>query len=186
MEPLPAAEPVDDLGIMLVTGRVKNPQAAIQEAEDAERLGFRRVFVSERFDLKEVGALLGGVGARTKRIDFGTAALAVGSRHPLVTAAMGATLQSMYGPRFVLGLGRSDAAHFVDQGMNEASYDALVDYANIIRRLWAGESVAYDGELGNFRELRMADPLEGTPPQIWSIMLGGPKEIGRASCRERV
>ncbi|MHB8695830.1 MAG: TIGR03857 family LLM class F420-dependent oxidoreductase [Solirubrobacteraceae bacterium] len=166
---------VDDLSIMLVAGRVRTPRAALQEARDAERLGISRALVSERFDLKEVGALLGGVGAVTDTIEFGTAALAVGSRHPLVTAALGATMQTMYGPRFVLGLGRSDAAHLADQGMQEASFSALVDYASIIRRLWAGETVTYEGELGRFDGMRMADPLEGPPPQIWSIILGGPR-----------
>ncbi|MGU3498736.1 TIGR03857 family LLM class F420-dependent oxidoreductase [Mycobacterium sp. C31M] len=166
---------------MLVTGRVRTPRDALTEAVDAERLGFRRVFVSERYDLKEAGALLGGVGALTDTIGIGTAALAVGSRHPLVTAALSATMQAMYGPRFILGLGRSDAAHFVDQGMREASYPALVEYADIIRRLWAGESVSYDGELGSFRELRMADPLDGPPPEIWSIMLGGPRACRTAA-----
>ena len=172
---------VDDLSIMLAAGRVKTPRMALNEAADAERLGFRAVFLSERFDLKEVGALLGGVGAVTSTINFGTAALAVGSRHPLVTAALGATMQAAYGPRFILGLGRSDDAHLADQGIREASYTALIEYADILRRLWGGEVVRYDGELGTFPAMRMADPLEGEPPKIWSIVLGGPRACRTAA-----
>jgi len=166
---------------MLAAGRVKTPRMALDEAVDAERLGFRAVFLSERFDLKEAGALLGGVGAVTSSISFGTAALAVGSRHPLVTAALGATMQATYGARFILGLGRSDNAHLADQGMHEASYSALVDYAGILRRLWRGEVVAYDGELGSFPAMRMADPPQDAPPEIWSIVLGGPRACRTAA-----
>jgi hypothetical protein len=39
---------VDDLDIFLLAGRITDPAVAINEGEDAERLGFRRVWLSER------------------------------------------------------------------------------------------------------------------------------------------
>jgi alkanesulfonate monooxygenase SsuD/methylene tetrahydromethanopterin reductase-like flavin-dependent oxidoreductase (luciferase family) len=63
---------VEDLSIWLIPGRVKDPSEAITQAVDAERLGFRRAFLSERFDLKDAGALLGGVLARTSRLEAAT------------------------------------------------------------------------------------------------------------------
>ena len=50
----------EDLSIWLIPGRAKDPSLAITQAVDAERPGFRRVFLSERFDLKDAGALLEG------------------------------------------------------------------------------------------------------------------------------
>src|SRR5207248_110278 len=101
LEPLAA-----DLSAYVQGGRVRSSAQAISDAVDAERLGFRRVFLSERYDLKEAGALLGGMAALTSRLGIATSALLPGSRPPILTAALGATLHSAYGPRFVLGLGR--------------------------------------------------------------------------------
>ena len=107
----PSCQPIlpvlDDIGIFLTAGRVRDPSVALTEAQDAERLGIGRVWLAERYDLKEAGALLGGVAARTSRLGIGTATVATGSRHPLLTAALAATMQAMYGGRFTLGLGRS-------------------------------------------------------------------------------
>jgi alkanesulfonate monooxygenase SsuD/methylene tetrahydromethanopterin reductase-like flavin-dependent oxidoreductase (luciferase family) len=79
----------------------------LDDAVEAERLGFRRVFLSERYNLKEAGVLLGGVGARTTRLGLATGVVALRTRHPLMMVAMGATLHAAFGPRFVLGIGRS-------------------------------------------------------------------------------
>ena len=178
---IPRSTTASDLGVLLAPGRTTHPEVALQQAVDAEERGLGRAFVSERFDLKEAGSLLGGVGALTSRLHFGTAALAVGSRHPLVTAAMGATMRSIYGPRFILGLGRSDAGHLKDQGMREASYQDLEEYARMIRQLWAGDTVTYDGPMGDFGTMRMADTPAEPHPQIWSVMLGGPKACRTAA-----
>jgi 5,10-methylenetetrahydromethanopterin reductase len=166
---------VDDMSAYIQGGRVKSSAAAIDDAVEGERLGLRRVWLSERYDLKEAGALLGGMAARTSRLGLGTAALFPGSRPPILTAALGATLHSAYGPRFTLGLGRSFGEYISSANMKAISFEALCDYADIFRRLWKGESVDYEGPVGSFKGLRMADAYDGPPPEIYSVMLGGPK-----------
>jgi 5,10-methylenetetrahydromethanopterin reductase len=166
---------VDDLSAYIQGGRVRSSAAALDDAVEAERLGLRRVWLSERYDLKEAGALLGGMGARTSRLGLGTAALFPGSRPPILTAALGATMQSAYGARFTLGLGRSMGAYIRNANMEPISFQALLDYVDIFRRLWQGETIDYDGPVGSFRGLRMADTYDGPPPEIWSVTLGGPK-----------
>jgi alkanesulfonate monooxygenase SsuD/methylene tetrahydromethanopterin reductase-like flavin-dependent oxidoreductase (luciferase family) len=47
----------------------------LEEAVLAERLGLRRGFLSERYDIKVTGPLLGGVGAVTSRLSLGTGVL---------------------------------------------------------------------------------------------------------------
>ncbi|MCW3010342.1 MAG: hypothetical protein JWO90_746, partial [Solirubrobacterales bacterium] len=73
---------VDQLSAFLIAGRVtavtpedardetgaRTPAQGIQDGVDAEELGFHRVFLSERWNLKEAAVLLGAVGARTSRI----------------------------------------------------------------------------------------------------------------------
>ncbi|HEY4410702.1 MAG TPA: TIGR03857 family LLM class F420-dependent oxidoreductase [Acidimicrobiia bacterium] len=173
---------VPDLNAFVLTSRVKDVGQVFGDAADAERLGFKRLFVAERYDLREAGALLGGVAARTSRLEIGTGAVIPASRPPIMTAALGATMQALYGSRFNLGLGRGIASHLRGQGLPVFGWDEYADYVSIVRRLWAGETVAYDGPLGTFESLRMAETLDGPPPLIWTMIVGGPVASRRAAC----
>jgi 5,10-methylenetetrahydromethanopterin reductase len=178
--PLPVGEQaldalVDDMGIFLIAGRTPDPSIALTQGEEADRLGLRRAWLSERYDLKESGALLGGVAARTRRLEVGTGVIASGSRHPLITAAIAATMQAMYGGRFVLGLGRSDKAYLRGQSIPIHSMQAFKDYVVIVRRLLEGETVHYSGPAGEYEALKIVDlPKNGRPP-IWYVNRAGPK-----------
>ncbi len=165
---------VPDLSIWVIPGRTTDPGQAITQAIEAERLGFRRVFLSERFDLKDAGALLGGVLARTTRLIAATGIAAAGARSPLMTASMAATLQTAYGGRFVLGLGRSSGPYLAGQGIQEFTYQAYEDYFAILRRLFGGETVSYDGPAGRYEALKTVDPCPGDPPELWATTMGGP------------
>jgi len=166
---------VEDLSLYVAGGRIRSSAAVIEAAIEAERLGLHRVWLSERYDLKEAGVLLGGMAARTSRLRLGTAALIPTTRPPILTAALGATLHSAFGPRFTLGLGRSMGEFISNANLQPVSLQGLQDYADIFRRLWAGETVSYDGPIGTFDRLHMADRYDGPAPEIYSVMLGGPK-----------
>ena len=171
-----ALEPVvDDLSLYVRGGRLRSSADVVPDAIEAEQVGLYRLWLSERYDLKEAGALLGGMAATTTRLRLGTAALFPGSRNIMLTAALGATMHSAYGPRFTLGLGRSMGAYIQNANLRAISFQELVDYADIIRRLWRGQTVDYDGPIGSFKQLHMADGYDGPPPEIYSVMLGGPK-----------
>jgi len=141
---------VSDLNAFVLTSRVKDVRRVFGDADDAERLGFKRLFVAERYDLREAGALLGGIAARTTRLEIGTGAIIPATRPPILTAALGATMQALYGPRFNLGLGRGIASHLTGQGLPVYGWEEYADYVSIVRRLWAGETVRYDGPVGTF------------------------------------
>ena len=166
---------VPDLSAYIAGGRIRDSRQVIAEAVDAERLGLRRVWLSERYDLKEAGVLLGGMAALTSRLELGTAALIPSTRPPMLTAALGATLHSAFGPRLTLGLGRSMGEFISNANLAPVSFDGLRDYADIFRRLWAGEWVDYDGPVGTYRGLHMADTYDGPPPRLYSVNLGGPR-----------
>ena len=173
---------VEDMSTYLISGRVRSSEPddprlsrsvrqGVQDGVDAERLGFRRVFLSERHDIKEAGVILGGVGALTSHVEIGTGAVSVPSRDPRMAAALGATMHAAYGPRFILGLGRATAGFM---GQKAVTYAALTDYVQILRRLWRGETVDYDGPAGRYDGIRLQDTYEGPAPQIWGVLLGGP------------
>jgi probable F420-dependent oxidoreductase len=177
----PELAPVtDDFSAYIIAGAVsadegkfqretegRTPAQGIEDGVDAERLGFRRVFISERWDLKQADVILAGIGAKTTRLELATGIIVPTTRHPWNVAALGATMQACFGPRFVLGLGRGEAGAFKGMGIEMTTFKAMVESANITRRLWAGESVAYEGQLGSFDALQSHETYPGPPPPIW-------------------
>ena len=166
---------VEDMSAYIAGGRIRDSAEVIEQAVDAERIGFQRIWLSERYDLKEAGVLLGAIAARTTRLQLATGALIPSSRPPILTAALGATLHSAFGPRLTLGLGRSMDAYISNAAIATVSRAALMDYVDIYRRLWRGEVISYDGPAGHYEGLHMADRYEGPPPQVWAVHFGGPK-----------
>jgi probable F420-dependent oxidoreductase len=181
---LPAV--VDDLSAFVISGRVKSrlpaepgfetsvrtPAQGVQDGVDAELLGFRRVFLAERPELKEPGVILGGIAARTSRLGVATGIVAAGSRHPMLLASLGATIHAAYGPRFTLGMGRGAPAY--GHGGHQ-SYEALADTCTIVKRIWSGEQFEYDGPAGNLGRLGLKDIYEGDPPEIVIGCFGLPR-----------
>jgi probable F420-dependent oxidoreductase len=192
-EPVPSAVDldtvVDDWSGWMISGRVRShlpedqsyettvrtPAQGIQDGVDAERIGYRRVYISERLNLKEAGTFLGGIAAKTSRLEIGTAMATPGYHHPLHAAALGATMHACFGPRFILGIGRGSNTWLKGTGMTEVGYQGVIDYADIVRRLWRGERVDYEGPAGSFVDLHMGDVYEGPAPEIWLGGFGLPK-----------
>jgi len=178
---------VEDLSIYLICGRVTTEHkpgfthvaSVLSDAVEAERLGFRRGWLSERFDLKDSGAILGGCGALTTRFGLGTGVWAAPSRHPMVAASFGATMQALYGPRFTLGLGRGVPL----PDMPEYTFDQFVHYAETVKALWSGGTVEYQAPGGDMPTvLRTVDALGEVPkPEIWTFNYGRPKAARAAA-----
>lgn len=177
---------VEDLSIWVGSGRLyakdqppgssgRSVRQAIDDVVEAEAIGFRRAILSERYNLKHASTFLGIAAGKTSRIDLATGVLAIRSRSPLLVAAMGATLHAAVGPRLVLGLGKSMPTWIDNTGtLRPTTYREVVDYASILRQLWAGERVDYDGPVGKFDGLALGDRYDGPPPQLWYGTMGFP------------
>jgi 5,10-methylenetetrahydromethanopterin reductase len=96
-----------------------------------------------------------------------------------VLASMGQTLQSLSGGRFRLGLGRSAAWRWRAYGAPTPTLAILADTADILRRLWAGETVTYSGPAGEFPRLRLAQRADVEPPPLLLAAVG-PKTLDLA------
>jgi probable F420-dependent oxidoreductase len=117
--------------------------------------------------------VLGAIAARTTRIDVASGIITTPARHPLHAAGLGATMQAAFGPRFVLGLGRGNPGWLGGAGLEMPTYSALRDYVDILRRLWAGEVVAYDGPAGTYGHLELEDVDPAVrAPDVWFGTLG--------------
>jgi probable F420-dependent oxidoreductase len=163
------------LSSYVLPGRAPDPRAGIAQARAAERIGLGSVFVSERHESKETGSMMGALSQVTSRVNLAAGLTHFGTRHPLVLAGLGATMQYLSGNRFVLGFGRSVPKVFKMWGAPVYNNAGMADYALILRRLWAGERVSYNGPVGNFPQMQLAQVPERPPP----ILLGavGPKTL---------
>jgi 5,10-methylenetetrahydromethanopterin reductase len=96
-----------------------------------------------------------------------------------VLASMGQTLQALTGGRFRLGLGRSASWRWAAYGQPAPTLAALADIASVLRRLWDGQTVTYDGPLGRFPQLRLPVVLDAEPPPLLLAAIG-PKTLALA------
>lgn len=147
-----------ELGFYTLAGAPQSPRDMFGELARAEELGLGTAFISERFNIKEAGALTGAAVAATKSMNIITAATNHTTRHPLVTASWASTLHLLSNGRFSLGLGRGIEAMFKAYGMPMATTHSLEEFASLMRRLWKGETVMNWSDLtGTYPVLRL-DP----------------------------
>ncbi len=156
----------DNLFSFVLPGQTAEPRAGLDQARDAERIGHRGIFLSERWESKETGAMLGALAASTERVTIVAGMTHCTTRHPLVQAGMAQTLQMLSGDRFVLGYGRGVPALFPKLGIPVLSREGMADHVAIIRKLWAGETVRYHGPAGDFPEMQLAAGYDRPPPII--------------------
>lgn len=159
------SEQLTELGYYALSRHPVTPAELVAEAQLADELGFGTAFVSERFNIKDAAALCGALGAATSRLGIATAATNHSTRHPIVTATMGATLAELTGSRFALGLGRGITAQWQILGLSTITGAELEDITVLLRRLWAGEMViGHDGPAGSYPLLNLGVTLRPPPP----------------------
>jgi 5,10-methylenetetrahydromethanopterin reductase len=200
----------EDMSAFIIAGQVssepgryeretegRTPAQGVQDGVDAERLGFRRVWLSERWDIKQADVILSAIGAKTTRLEIGSGIIVPSTRHAWSTAALGATFHATHGERFILGLGRGEKGAFKGMGIKVTTFEAMADYVDIYRRLWAGEAVSYDGPAGKFTHLAFGETYIGMgakclveagfdgiilPPIVTPAMVAAAKERIRVEC----
>jgi 5,10-methylenetetrahydromethanopterin reductase len=160
------------LGSYVLPGGVADPRPAIEQARQAEAGGLGTVWIGERYDTKDLPSLAGALSQATTQVRIGAAVTHTGLRHPMVLASMGQTLQALSGGRFLLGLGRSAKWRWRNYGVPAPTLASLGDTADILRQLWAGETVSYEGPAGRFPRLRLAQRIAGPPPPVLLAAVG--------------
>jgi probable F420-dependent oxidoreductase len=167
---------LDELGFYVLAGQPTSSREALSEAREAEAMGLGTAFVSERYNLKEAGALCGAVGAVTDRIRIQTAATNHNTRHPLVTAGFARTMQSLTRGRFVLGIGRGVVAMQNAYGIPHITTAQLEDFVGVVRRLFRGQPiVGHDGPIGSWPVLHLDSTLDEHLPM--SLVAMAPRSL---------
>jgi F420-dependent oxidoreductase-like protein len=115
-------------------------------AQEADRLGYSVCWAAEAYG-SDAPTVLSWVASRTERIDVGSAILQIPARTPTMTAMTAATLDSLSGGRFRLGLGVSGPQ--VSEGWYGVKFDKPIartrEYVEIIRKAMSRERVTHDG-----------------------------------------
>lgn len=156
----------------MLPGGVPDSRPVVTQAVAAESLGLGSVWIGERYDTKDLPSLAGALSQVTDRVSIGAAVTSPGLRHPMVLASMGQTLQSLTEGRFRLGLGRSASWRWRAYGAPSPTLASLRDVAQVLKRLWAGETVEYRGPLGTFPALRLAQRADVAPPPLLLAAVG--------------
>lgn len=168
-----------ELGAYILPGGVKDPRQGIEQARTAERLGLGAVWLGERFDTKDFAAVLGACSQATREIQLGVGVTPMNVRHPMVLASAGQTLQALTEGRFRFGFGRSADWRWKGYGYPAPTLASMRDVAMILRRLWAGELVSYEGPAGNFPNIRLPEITGREPPPLFLAGVG-PKTLALA------
>ncbi|MFH8368205.1 LLM class F420-dependent oxidoreductase [Streptomyces sp. NPDC018031] len=116
-------------------------------AQEADRLGYSVCWAAEAYG-SDAPTVLSWVAARTERIDVGSAIFQIPARTPAMTAMTAATLDSLSGGRFRLGLGVSGPQ--VSEGWYGVKFDKPLartrEYAEIVRKALSRERLTHEGE----------------------------------------
>lgn len=116
-------------------------------AQEADRLGFGVAWAAEAYG-SDAATVLGYLAARTERIGLGSAVFQLPGRSPALTAMTAATLDTLSGGRFHLGLGVSGPQ--VSEGWHGVRFDKPLartrEYVDIVRLALGRQVVKYDGE----------------------------------------
>ncbi|KUO14891.1 LLM class F420-dependent oxidoreductase [Streptomyces dysideae] len=116
-------------------------------AQEADRLGYAVCWAAEAYG-SDAATVLTWVAAQTERIDVGSAIFQIPARQPAMTAMTAATLDSLSGGRFRLGLGVSGPQ--VSEGWYGVKFDKPLartrEYVEIVRKAMTRERLSYEGQ----------------------------------------
>jgi len=165
----------------------------VASARAAEAAGFRGIAGmdhlvppgAEAQPMYEAMVVSTWLAARTERLAVGSLVLCDAFRHPAVLARQAVSLDHASGGRFELGLGwGSWDGEFPMFGIGPAGPPARVrrmrETLEVLRALWAGETVDYHGEFHQLSEAAQAPGPLGRIP----VVIGGAGPATLALVRE--
>ena len=167
------------------------PQELVEFAAAAEEAGFESIDASDHFaPWSEAGQApfvwtwLGSVAAKTSRIELGTGVTCPILRyHPAIIAQAAATLECLAPGRTYLGVGTGEALNEYASTGDWPDYserqERLAEAIELIRHLWSGEEVTFEGEYWETRKARTwSRPERQIPIYVSSLVPGSARFAG--------
>src|SRR5437764_8310267 len=158
------------LGLNLGYWGAGNDAENLELAKEADRLGYSVVWAAEAYG-SDAPTVLSWVAAQTERIDVGSAIFQIPARTPAMAAMTAATLETLSGGRFRMGLGVSGPQ--VSEGWHGVRFDAPLartrEYVEIVRIALSRSTLRYPG-----RHYRL--PLPDGPGKPLKLTITPPRE----------
>ena len=153
----------------------ENKQSIITLTEECERLGIDSLWFSERVISQVLNFdplhLISFISARSSNMKFGTSALVLPIRNPVVLAKELATIDYLSGGRLLLvvGLGSDESSDLQVSGIPRKERGSRTDEAiTIMRLLWSGNPVTFSGQFYRFKDASLQPrPIQVQGPPIW-------------------
>jgi luciferase family oxidoreductase group 1 len=149
-------------------------------AQTADRLGYRRVWLSEHHNMpllqgSSPEVLLAAMGARTSRLRVGSGGVMLGNHSPYRIAENFRTLQALFPDRIDCGIGRASGGDAYSRsllatnpaGLSGKGGDDFVTQVDALDRFLHDEC-----------KRAIATPSVGTAPPIWLLSGGGHPNSG--------
>src|ERR1041385_2595405 len=148
-------------------------------AEDAESAGFDHLWVGDspriaRMDRAHADCLtvMAALAAKTKQIKIGVVPLIAGLRNPVLLAHSLATLDVISSGRIIIGVSAGPQYKFAEQEFEACGVPfnqragRLEEAIQLMRRLWAEESVSFQGKYYRLNDIGIQPrPVQTIP--IW-------------------
>ncbi|MDH6181243.1 luciferase family oxidoreductase group 1 [Microbacteriaceae bacterium SG_E_30_P1] len=146
----------------------------IATAQEAERLGFRRIWVAEHHGMPAVASsapavLIGAIADATSTIRVGSGGVMLPNHSSLVIAEQFGTLVALHGDRIDLGLGRAPGTDGLTAAvLRRAAQESVDDFPNQVIELlaWFGTIPPLDNGIGS---RIVAVPGLGDSPELWLL-----------------
>jgi G6PDH family F420-dependent oxidoreductase len=180
-----------EIGIFMSSEEHSAPRI-VDVARKAEQAGFRAMWLSDHFhpwidaqgESSFVWATIGAIAGATDEMRLTTAVTCPTVRiHPAIIAQAAATSATLLDGRFTLGVGSGEALneHILGDPWPaiEQRLSMLEEAVAIIRELWKGDIVSYDGQHYVVDRARLYS-LPDTPPDVL-VSAFGPKALELAA-----
>lgn len=124
-----------------------------------EKSGFDSIWVPDHLVfvppgiVPEAWSTLAAIAVNTEKATLGSCVSDPHRHHPAVLAQKVATVDQISGGRVILGLGAGEAMNLEPFGIEwERPVSKLVEFVTIIRKLWAGDVLDYEGSFFKLKE----------------------------------
>jgi len=136
-----------------------------------EEAGFHSVWAPDHLlfvplgTVPEAWTILTAAAMTTKRVLLGTCVTDPHRHHPAVLAQRLATIDQVSGGRVILGLGAGESMNLEPFGIKrDKPVSKLIEAVTIMRRLWSGETINYEGEFWKLKDAFLQ--IKPTRPRV--------------------
>jgi probable F420-dependent oxidoreductase len=151
------------------------PEALLEFIDQCEAWNIDSIWVSDRIaaprPTPDPIVLMAYMGSRLRNMKFGTSALVLPTRHPVLLAKQLATLDLLCKGRLLLvvGLGGDDSRDFEATGVRKEERGKRADEAIVLmKKLWTEQTVTFRGNFYSVKELTLfLPPYQRGGPPVW-------------------